>query len=119
MITQLVVYTPAEDVEVSKAFYTALGFTLTEGFGGTMDCTLGGATFRLQDYYVKDWAENFMMKFDVPDVQEWYDFAKPIIERGDFGHARIASPAMVGDTPVMHIWDPCGVLLVFVGPVNH
>jgi hypothetical protein len=113
-ITELVVYTPAEDFELSQRFYAALGFTLTEGWGGTMDCTLGGAKFRLQDYYVKDWAENFMMKFDVPDVQAWYDFAKKVIDEGDFGHARIAEPEMIGDTAVMHIWDPCGVLLIFI-----
>ena len=114
-ITQLVVYKPAANFEVSKAFYSALGFTLTEGWGGTMDCSLGAATFRLQNYYVKDWAENFMMKFDVLSVKEWYEFAKPIIEQGNFDHARIAPPEMAGDTPIMHIWDPCGVLLIFIG----
>lgn len=113
-IHEMVVYTPAEDFEQSKRFYAALGFALAEGWGGTMDCTLGGAKFRLQDYYVKDWAENFMMKFDVPDVQAWYAFAKPIIAEGDFGNARIAEPEMIGDTAVMHIWDPCGVLLIFI-----
>lgn len=49
-ITELVVYTPAKDFEVSKTFYTALGFELTEGWGGTMDCRLGGAVFRLQKF---------------------------------------------------------------------
>lgn len=113
-INEMLVYTPAEDFEQSKRFYTALGFTLTEGWGGTMDCRLGGAQFRLQDYYVKDWAENFMMKFDVPDVAEWYEFAKKVIADGDFGNARIAEPEMTGDTTILHIWDPCGILLVFI-----
>ncbi len=114
-ISELVVYVPSEDFELSKRFYSALGFTLVEGWGDTMDCSLGGAKFRLQNYYNRDWAENFMMKFDVPDVQEWFDFAKPIIEEGGFAHARIAPPEMAGDTPLMHIWDPCGVLLIFIG----
>ena len=47
-INELVVYVPAEDFEVSKSFYLALGFQLTEGWGGTMDCRLGNAVFRLQ-----------------------------------------------------------------------
>ncbi|MGB7209241.1 MAG: hypothetical protein WBD27_11320 [Pyrinomonadaceae bacterium] len=38
MINELVVYTPAEDFELSKRFYAALGFELTEGWGGTMNC---------------------------------------------------------------------------------
>ena len=49
-IIDMLVYTPAEDFEMSKRFYNALGFELTEGWGGTMDCRLGGASFRLQDY---------------------------------------------------------------------
>ena len=114
-IKALVVYTPAKDFELSKRFYSALGFELTEGWGGTMDCRLGGAVFRLQNYYVKDWAENFMMKFDVVDVDAWHQHAKRVIDEGDFGNARYDTPEMVGDTPVFHVWDPCGVLLIFVG----
>ncbi len=114
-IKELVVYTPAEDFEVSKKFYTALGFTLTEGWGGTMDCELGGAKFRLQNYYVKDWAENFMMKFDVEDVGAWHAHAKNVIDEGDFSNARYDTPEMVGaDTKIFHVWDPCGVLLIFI-----
>lgn len=71
-IKESVVYAPAKDFEVSKRFCSALGFELTEAFGGTMDCRLGGAVFRLQDYYVEDWANNFMIKFDVDEVQPWY-----------------------------------------------
>jgi len=67
-IIDLKVYTPAKDFEESKRFYRELGFTLTDAWGGTMDCELGGACFRLQNFYVKDWAENFMMRFDVDDV---------------------------------------------------
>ena len=113
-IKELVTYVPAEDFEMSKRFYAALGFELTEGWGGTMDCRLGGAVFRLQNYYVKDWAENFMMKFDVEDVDAWHDHAKRVIDVGDFGTARYDTPETVGDSKVCHVWDPCGVLLIFI-----
>jgi hypothetical protein len=113
-INALNVYVPAEDYELSQRFYTALGFTLTGGFGGSKDCVLGGAKFRLQNYYNKDWAENFMMIFDVPDVKEWYAFAKKVIDTGEFANARISEPEMVGDTGLVHIWDPCGVLLILL-----
>ena len=114
-IQELVVYTPAEDFELSKRFYAAMGFTLTEGWGGTMDCQLGGAKFRLQNYFVKDWAENFMMKFQVDDADGWHTHAKKIIDEGDFGNARYEEAVdLVGDTKVFHVWDPCGVLLIFI-----
>ncbi len=114
-INDLLVYTPAKDFEQSKRFYSALGFEMTEGWGGTMDCRLGGAAFRLQNYYVKDWANNFMMRFGVDDVHEWYEHAKRVIASGDYGDARVSEPEMAGDTPIFHVWDPSGVLLIFIG----
>lgn len=113
-INELLVYTPAENFEVSKNFYSALGFQLTEGFGGTMDCRLGNAVFRLQNYYVKDWANNFMMKLDVDDVDEWYQHIKKVLSENKYGSSRVAEPEMVGDTKILHVVDPCGVLLIFV-----
>ena len=87
---------------------------MTEGWGGTMDCRLGGAAFRLQDYYVKDWAENFMMKFDVDNIDLWHDHANRVIAAGGYAHASIDEIETIGDTKIFHVWDPCGVLLIFV-----
>ncbi len=114
-IAELVVYAPSEDFEVSQAFYTALGFTLTEGWGGTFDCELGGAKFRLQNYYNKDWAENFMMKLQVDDIESWHTHAKEIIDNGSYSHARYDKEIeVIGDTRIFHVWDPCGILLIFI-----
>lgn len=115
-IKELVVYTPSENYELSKRFYAALGFTLTEGWGDTTDCELGGAKFRLQNYYNKNWAENFMMKLDVDDIEGWHAHAKTVIDEGDFGHARYDKQIeVIGDTKIFHVWDPCGILLIFIG----
>lgn len=109
------VYVPAENFELSKRFYTALGFELTEAWGGNVDCRLGNSLFRLQNYYVKDWAENFMLQFVVDDARAWYEHVKPIIDSGRFPNARISEPEIVGDdTLITHIVDPCGVLLIFI-----
>jgi hypothetical protein len=115
-INEISVYTPAEDFELSKRFYAALGFTLTAGWGGTMDCRFGNAVFRLQNYYVKDWAENFMMKFTVDDVDAWHAHAKKVIDEGDFGDARYdRQPQIIDGAKLFHVLDPCGVLLIFIG----
>jgi hypothetical protein len=114
-IKSMNVYVPAKDFELSKRFYTALGFTLTEGWAGSFDCRLGNALFRLQNYYVKDWANNFMMQFDVDDANEWYEHVKTIIESGEFGDARVMLPeAVTEDTIITHVVDPTGVLLIFI-----
>jgi catechol 2,3-dioxygenase-like lactoylglutathione lyase family enzyme len=114
-IKSMNVYVPAKDFEMSKRFYTALGFELTEAWGGSFDCRLGNSLFRLQNYYVKDWANNFMLQFLVDGASAWYDHVKPIIETGDFGDARVMLPeAVTGDTIITHVHDPSGVLLIFI-----
>lgn len=113
-VIDMKVYTPAMDFEKSVGFYRALGFEMTEGWGGTMDCRLGGAVFRLQNYYVKDWANNFMMLFGVEDAAAWYDHAKAVIDAGDYGAARVAKPEIVDGSTLTHVWDPSGVLLIFI-----
>ncbi|HEU4799839.1 MAG TPA: hypothetical protein VFS94_04350 [Gemmatimonadales bacterium] len=108
-------YVPAKNFEMSKRFYSALGFTMSEGWGGTADFELGGHAFRLQDYYVKDWANNFMMVMGVDDVEAWHLLARQVTEGGEFPGVRIKAPELVDDTwMVLHVVDPSGVLLVFV-----
>ena len=113
-ITDLKIYAPAKDFEESKRFYADLGFTLTEGWGGTFDCQLGAASFRLQDYYVKDWAGNFMMRFNVDDVREWQEHVKRIVAAGGYKSVRVMELEEIGDTKILHVTDPAGILLIFV-----
>ena len=114
-IKSLKPYVPARDFELSKRFYAALGFTLTEAWGGNFDCRLGNSLFRLQNYYVEGWANNFMLQFQVDDANAWYEHAKAIIEGGEFGDARVMLPeAVTEDTIITHVVDPSGVLLIFI-----
>ena len=112
-INSLKVYTPAKDFEESKRFYAALGFQQKESWGGSIDCQLGGAEFRLQNYYVADWANNFMMQFWVDDVHAWYEHARNVIDEGKF-NARVSEPELIGDTTICHVVDPSGILLIFI-----
>lgn len=117
-ITNCRVYVPARDFALSQRFYAAMGFTLTPGWGGTVDCDLGAMKFRLQDYYVQDWAGNFMFVIGVDDAQAWYDRAVAL--QSEFPMIRAKPPEPVDDDRegttdlVTHIVDPSGVLLVLV-----
>jgi hypothetical protein len=113
-ITALKIYVPAKDFELSKRFYSAVGFTLSEGWGGTADFTLCGHQFRLQDYYVKEWAENCMMVLGVDDIEAWHQHVRQVVEVGAFPRVRFTPPEPVDQSMVLHLWDPSGVLLVFV-----
>ncbi len=113
-INDFKVYMPAKDFEQSKRFYTTLGFTMSEGWGGTADFELDGNRFRLQDYYVKDWANNFMVVMGVDDAEAWHQHARQIADSGEFDNIRIKPPEAVDGWLVLHVVDPSGVLLVFV-----
>ena len=108
------VYVPAKDFEQSKRFYQALGFSMSEGWGGTMDFELNGHRFRLQDYYVKDWANNFMVVMGVDNVEAWHEHVRKLADSGDFDSIRIKEPEAVDGALVLHVVDPSGVLLIFV-----
>lgn len=108
------VYMPAKNFEQSKRFYAALGFAMSEGWGGTADFELNGHRFRLQDYYVKDWAENFMVVIGVDDVDAWHRHANVVVGSGAFDGVRVTPPESVDGARVLHVIDPSGVLLVFV-----
>ena len=112
-IKDLKVYMPAKNFEQSKRFYTALGFKMSEGWGGTADFELNGNRFRLQDYYVKEWADNFMVVMGVDDAAAWHRRALEIAA-DEFDAVRVKPLETVGDSLVLHVVDPSGVLLVFV-----
>jgi catechol 2,3-dioxygenase-like lactoylglutathione lyase family enzyme len=113
-IRDLKAYVPAKDYELSKRFYTALGFKPSEGWGETTDFELNGYKFRLQDYYVRDWANNFMIVMGVDDVEVWHRHVCRLVESGQFTNVRVKPPEPVGDSRVLHVVDPSGVLLIFV-----
>jgi hypothetical protein len=56
----------------------------------------------------------FYEQFVVDDVRECYNFAKPIVESGEFGPASIAEPEIISGAAIMHVADPNGVLLIFI-----
>lgn len=113
-ITSLKPFVPAKDFELSKRFYAALGFTLSEGWGGTTDCALDGHAFRLQDFYVQDWADNFMFAIGVEDIEAWHRRAREMLKSGAFPGMRVKAPESVDGAMVLNVVDPAGVLLIFV-----
>ena len=54
-------FVPAKDFAVSQRFYEDLGFAVRSLGPGLAEVSLGGFGFLLQDYWVQDWAGNFMM----------------------------------------------------------
>jgi hypothetical protein len=113
--TDVRVWIPARDFAMSHAFYDALGWTTAWTDGeGLAQLELAGHRFMLQDFYVKQWANNSMITVDVADATAWFEHATTVIANGSFGEARVAPPKVedFGAT-VTFVWDPSGVLLHF------
>ena len=112
--TDVKVFVPAKEFDTSLEFYKAIGWQLNWRQGGLAELELGNVRFFLQDFYVEQWAHNFMMYIDVTDAQGWYEHISKVIAGGDFDTARLNPPKKEEHGAlVTYVWDPCGVLLHF------
>jgi len=65
-------FVPAKDFELSKRFYSDLGFTEAWSSEDLAYFHAGKSSFLLQRFYVKEHAECFMMHMLVEDVEAWW-----------------------------------------------
>ncbi|HXM00951.1 MAG TPA: VOC family protein [Chthoniobacterales bacterium] len=110
-VTDLKVFLPTKDPELSKHFYTDLGFTINWSNEQIAELQIGSFRFLLQTFYVAEHAGNFMMSLTVEDVDAWWED----IERQEFTKKY---PGIMCKPPEMQPWgirvlylsDPTGVL---------
>lgn len=111
------VFAPARDFDLSRRVYRALGWRELWSEGGLADLELAGARLYLQDYYAKEWAENFMVHVVVDSADAWHAHVARALADGDFSPARVAPPKLEPyGAKVTYVWDPSGVLLHFAEP---
>jgi hypothetical protein len=56
-----------------------------------------------------------MIVMSVDDVDAWHQLATEVASDPDFKTVRVKAIEQVGDSRVLHLADPSGVLLIFVG----
>lgn len=103
-------FLPAKDFERSKRFYETLGFEkLLDSEVAIF--RIGHSEFILQNYYQKDWAENFMMQLVVDDLDAWWRHIQSLDLPGRFGVNPPKAPALQPwGLLVAYLVDPSGVL---------
>lgn len=103
-------FLPTKDLDVSKRFYEALGFTkVLDGEVAIFNAGSGG--FLLQRGYQKQWAENCMMQLMVDDLDAWWQHlcGLDLVQR--FGVTAPKAPALQPwGLRVAYVYDPAGVL---------
>jgi len=65
-------FVPAKDFELSKRFYSDLGFTVAWSSESLAYIRHGDTSFLLQEF--RDGIENFMMHLLVQDVDAWWSY---------------------------------------------
>jgi uncharacterized glyoxalase superfamily protein PhnB len=116
-------FVPARDFGQSQRFYEALGFGVTPLGDKIAHVQLGSGrgafSFLLQDFYVKEWAGNFMMHLLVDDLDRWWQHIDSLSleERFGVGAPRPPKPEPWG-LRVAYVTDPAGVLWHFASEMK-
>lgn len=114
-ILKMRAFLPAKDFENSRRFYECLGFQPTKINEKSLEMRLGSASsafsFFLQDFYVKELAENLMMQVLVKDIDAWWNhIARLALEK----RFEVVPPRQPTLQPwglrVAYVWDPSGIL---------
>lgn len=108
-------FVPTKNFQDSWRFYEVLGFHVTP-LGDKIalvevGIAQGAPSFLLQDFYVKELAENLMMQLVVEDLEAWWRHIADLTLGERFG---IGAPRLPQEQPwgqrVAYLWDPAGVL---------
>jgi glyoxalase/bleomycin resistance protein/dioxygenase superfamily protein len=96
----------------SSRFYRDLGFAEIASIDKAVRFERDGYGFWLQDYYVDDWAGNFMLCLYVDDMNAWWSHIKAMAFDETYGStARVlAEPHDQEGGLMMQFSDPSGVL---------
>lgn len=104
-------FIPAQDHVRSRQFYEALGFVTEHSDDDVAVMSNGDASFILQNFYVTELAENFMVQLMVADCDAWWRRHDPEGVAKRFGTIRPTAPAMrPWGMKVGFVHDPAGVL---------
>ena len=113
-VADIRIFVPAKDFEISKAFYLDLGWKLIWGDDHLAVMEIANQRFYLQNYYVKDWAENFMFHVSVDDTDAWKQHVSKLIENNKYPGTKVEGPKQESyGALVTYVWDPSGILIHF------
>jgi uncharacterized glyoxalase superfamily protein PhnB len=109
-VIEVKAFVPARDFGLSRQFYQDLGFEVAWSSDQLAYLRYGNSSFLLQNFYVEEHANNFMMHLLVEDVDAWWSHVQRQQLSGKYG-VMVEEPS---DKPWglrdFVIVDPTGVL---------
>ena len=107
-------FVPAKDFDVSKRFYSDLGFEVKLLDDRLADIRLGPHSFLLQDFYVAEWAGNFMMHVLLDNLDAWWAHIASLDLAAHYGVPPPRAPKLESwGLNVAYVIDPSSVLWHF------
>ena len=109
-VTDLKAFVPTRDPELSRQFYTDLGFTINWSNPEIAELQVGSFRFLLQTFYVAEHAGNFMMSLAVDDADAWWEHRRQQLAEKYPGIMCRAPEMQPWGIRVLYLSDPTGVL---------
>ncbi|MFT7245501.1 MAG: putative glyoxalase superfamily protein PhnB [Candidatus Azotimanducaceae bacterium] len=118
-IIDLKVFVPSRDFQLSKTFYSDLGFSLNWENDQLAEFQIGQFRFLLQDFFEEQLAANIMLQLQVTDTSIWWnDICEgALVERYEQVRAKEPEIQPWGQR-VLYLWDPSGVLWHIAEPLE-
>ncbi len=107
---------PSKDFATSRRFYEELGFRPQVLKNELVEMHMGRFSFILQNYYVKEWADNFVFHVRVSDVNIWWARITSLDLGRRYGVNTVA-PRPESWGLVAGFVDPSGVLWRIAAPL--
>lgn len=105
-VTDIKVFVPSKDYEISKSFYAEIGFK-REFVTDDLTVFQNGSSFLyLQRFYNQELADNFMLQICVSDIEEAFDVCSSSEHK-----IRITPIEQEAWGKVFYLWGPAGELL--------
>jgi len=102
-----------KEFQKSKELFVALGFKINWDGGGYVGFQRDNCQFILQDFYAKDFAENFMITVNIESADDFYNEVKEKKLEEKFG-IKLAAPQKQPYGREVNIIDIAGVCWHFV-----
>jgi hypothetical protein len=115
-VKSLRAFVPAKDFPLSKRFYADIGFDVQDIGPSLASVSADAHSFILQNYFVPEWADNFMLYLLVDDLATWWERVLSADLTGRYG---VRAPRPPSREPwghdVAHVVDPSRVLWHIAG----
>ena len=104
-------FIPSKDFNRSREFYRLLGFQETWSNDSLAVFSFHTFSFYLQNFYVEELANNYMMFLEVPDADKWWFYLQGLNVTDNFPEVKLKAPQNYEwGIREIHLIDPSGVL---------